>query len=147
MPYLFEEEILNIGVYQDASCMEDGPTIHSFDNDISSYSASVMRDHFDTAEKTAALWGQAGNLVMCVKLRNSYGRGWKDLKNYNDITDEPCEPTKKFRVRVTQVNNFFIVAENEEDARRQAAEDYIWDENQDYPNSYHADIDVEECDE
>ncbi len=147
MPYLFEEEILNIGVYQDASCMDDGPTIHSLDNDISSYSASVMRDHFDTAEKTAALWGQAGNLVMCVKLRNSYGRGWKDLDNYNDITDEPCAPTKEFHVRVTQVNDFIIVAENEEEARRQAAEDYIWDENQQHPNRYHADIDVEEIDD
>lgn len=147
MPYLFEEEILNIGVYQDASCMDDGPTIHSFDNGISEYSASVMRDHFDTAEKTAALWGQAGNLVMCVKLRNSYGRGWKDLDNYNDITDEPCEPTKEFHVRVTQVNDFIIAAEDAADARRKAAEDYIWDENQRHPNRYHADIDVEEIDD
>ena len=147
MPYLFEEEILNIGVYQDQDCMENGPTIHSFDNDISSYSASVMRDHFDTAEKTANLWGQGGNLVMCVKLRNSYGRGWKDLHDYNDITDEPCAPTKEFHVRVTQVNDFIIAAEDAADARRKAAEDYIWDENQRHPNRYHADIDVEEIDE
>ena len=88
MPYLFLEPITNIGVYQDQDCMEDNPTIHALDNDISSYSASVMRDHFDTAEKTANLWGQAGNLVMCVQTPN----GWKDLDNYNDITDEPSEP-------------------------------------------------------
>tara|TARA_S200002703_G_scaffold157835_1_gene166698 strand:+ start:530 stop:775 length:246 start_codon:yes stop_codon:yes gene_type:complete len=62
-------------------------------------------------------------------------------------TDEPCEPTKEFHVRVTQVNDFIIVAEDAADARRQAAEDYIWDENQRHPNRYHADIDVEEIDD
>ncbi len=142
MPYLFNEPITNIGVYQDQDCMEDNPTIHSFDNDISSYSSSVMRDHFDTAEKTANLWGQAGNLVMCVQTPN----GWKDLSNYDDITDEPSE-LRTFHVRVTQVNDFIIQAEDADAARQQAAEDYIWDENQQHPNRYHADIDVEEIDD
>ena len=91
---------------------------------------------------------------MCVKLRNSDvkadwndGRGWKDLNDYNDITDQPCEPPKEFHVRVTQVNDFIIVAEDAADARRKAAEDYTWDANQRHPNRYHADIDVEEIDD
>ena len=84
MAYLFKEEILNIGMYQDQACMEDGPTIHLFDNDISSYSASVIRKHFDTAEKTANLFGWPDWVTMCVETPD----GWKDLENYNDITDQ-----------------------------------------------------------
>ena len=63
--------------------MENDPTIHPFDNGISEYSASTMRDHFDTAKKTADLWGQADNVAFCVETPS----GWKDLDNYNDITD------------------------------------------------------------
>ena len=109
MPYLYENLIINIGVYYDKECMADDPSIHPFDNGLAEYSASNMRDHFDTAEKTAAMFGRRRNMKMCVKVKvpydeekfkadplkawkyGGYYEVWRDLINYNDITDHPEE--------------------------------------------------------
>ena len=112
MAYLFDQEILNIGVYRPELSTKDGPVVHSFDNGISEYSASVIRDHFCTAEKTARMFG--GDIKLCVYVEFSVAgiashRGWKNLEDYNDITDEPR--TKRWRVVVEQRNVFYEEAE------------------------------------
>ena len=42
----------------------------------------------------------------------------------------------KYRVEVVQTNVFWFDAENAEEARRIAAEDYIWDEDQSGKDTY-----------
>lgn len=57
---------------------------------------------------------------------------------------------KKYRVVVEQRNVFYIdedEAETAEEARRVAAEDRIWDENQSGKDTYGCDITVEEAEE
>ena len=49
-----------------------------------------------------------------------------------------------YKVYVTQRNVFHIEADNREQAREIAAEDYIWDEDQRYPDKYDCWLDVEE---
>ena len=93
MPFLFLKPITNIGVYQDQDCMEDNPTIHSLDNDISSYSASIIRDHFDTSAKVADCCGNY-RLKFCVKIKHDDSAQWVDLEDYDYITDEPVEEQK-----------------------------------------------------
>lgn len=51
-----------------------------------------------------------------------------------------------FRVEVVQTNVFYVEAEDDIDARRQAQEDYIWDEDQRAPNSYGVHFNIEETD-
>jgi len=41
-----------------------------------------------------------------------------------------------YRVEVVQTNVFYFEADNPEQARQIAAEDFLWDEDQDSPNSY-----------
>jgi len=48
----------------------------------------------------------------------------------------------KFIVVVEQINKFHIEAESEEAARDKAATHYIWDEDQDLPDTYEAHITV-----
>ena len=127
MAYLFDQEILNIGVYRPELSTKDGPVVHSFDNGIAEYSASVMRDHFCTAEKTARMFG--GDIKLCVYVEFSVAgiashTGWKNLEDYNDITDEPR--VKRWRVVVEQRNVFYEEAETAEEARRIVSEDRIW---------------------
>ena len=148
MPYLYEYPIINIGVYYDKECMADDPSIHPFDNGIAEYTASTIRDHFCTAEKTAAMFGRRRNMKMCVQVKVPYDEEkfkvdssdpwkyggyyavWRDLINYNDVTDNPEEapqwPQKKWRVVVEQRNVFYEEAETEQEARRIVAEDRIW---------------------
>ena len=81
--------------------MGHGPTIHPFDNGIAEYTASTIRDHFCTAQKTADMFGQLLDMQMCVLVKipydekkikySGYYEVWQDLKNYNDITDHPEE--------------------------------------------------------
>ena len=127
MAYLFNQEILNIGVYRPELSTKDGPVVHSLDNGIAEYSASVIRDHFCTAEKAARMFG--GGIKLCVYVEFSVEgiashTGWKNLEDYNDITDEPR--AKMWRVVVEQRNVFYEEAESEEEARRIALEDRIW---------------------
>ena len=145
MAYLFDQEILNIGVYRgDWITTEVCP----LDNGIAEYSASVIRDHFCTAEKTARMFG--GDIKLCVFVEFSVAgiashTGWRVLEDYNDITDEPR--TKRWRVVVEQRNVFYIdedEAETAEEARRIAAEDRIWDEDQRGEDTYDVEITVEE---
>ena len=143
MAYLFDQEILNIGVYRGDWSTDD--VIVSFDNGIAEYSASVIRDHFCTAEKIAGMFGV--DIKLCVFVEFSVGgiashTGWKNLENYNDITDEPR--TKRWRVVVEQRNVFYEVAESEEEARRIAVEDRIWDCNPSGEDTYDFEITVEE---
>jgi len=152
MPYLYENPILNIGVYFDQPSMDHDPSIHPFDNGISKYSASTIRDHFDTAEKTAAMFGQRRDMKMCVQVKVPYNEKkfkecggassvaadlakfggyylvWRDLVNYNDVTDDPKEEhvLKKWRVVVEQRNVFYEEAETAEEARSIVAENRIW---------------------
>ena len=148
MPYLYENPILNIGVYYDKESMADDPSIHPFDNGIAEYSATTIRDHFCTAEKTAAMFGKRRKMKMCVQVKvpydeekfkadpskpwkyGGYYEVWRDLVNYNDITDHPEEapqwPQKKWRVVVEQRNVFYEEAETEQEARRIVDEDRIW---------------------
>lgn len=152
MPYLYENPILNIGVYYDKESMADDPSIHPFDNGIANYSASTIRDHFCTAEKTAAMFGRRRNMKMCVQVKVPYNEEklkecggassvaadlakfggyyavWRDLINYNDVTDDPKEAhaLKKWWVMVEQRNVFYEEAETEQEARRIVAEDRIW---------------------
>tara|TARA_R110002072_G_scaffold128731_1_gene266759 strand:+ start:1298 stop:1456 length:159 start_codon:yes stop_codon:yes gene_type:complete len=42
----------------------------------------------------------------------------------------------KYRVEVVQTNVFWFDADNAEEARRIASEDYIWDEDQSGKNTY-----------
>ncbi len=74
-----------------------------------------------------------------------FATGVGTLENYNDITDEPR--TKRWRVVVEQRNVFYIdedEAETAEEARRIAAEDRIWDEDQRGEDTYDVEITVEE---
>lgn len=48
----------------------------------------------------------------------------------------------KYIVVVEQINTFHIEAESEEEAGDKAAADYIWDEDQNFPNRYEANITV-----
>ena len=107
MPYLYEYPIINIGVYYDKECMADDPSIHPFDNGIAEYTASTIRDHFCTAEKTAAMFGRRRNMKMCVQVKVPYDKekfkadpsepwrygGYYEVllvrSNYNDCTDLP----------------------------------------------------------
>ena len=153
MAYLFDQEILNIGLYRGDWRTAD---VCSLDNGIAEYSASVIRDHFCTAEKTARMFG--GDVKLCVFVEFSVEgiashTGWKNLENYNDITDEPStkrwrvvvEPsTKRWRVVVEQRNVFYEEAETAEEARRIAGEDRIWDEHQSGEDTYDFEISVEE---
>ena len=144
MAYLFDQEILNIGVHRGDWSMDDG-TVVSLDNGISEYSASVIRDHFCTAEKAASMFG--GDIKLCVYVEFSVAgiashTGWRVLENYNDITDEPR--AKMWRVVVEQRNVFYEEAESEEEARRMALEDRIWDENTRGEDTYDFEITVEE---
>jgi hypothetical protein len=123
MAYLFDQEILNIGVYRGAGMVVN--EVCPFDNGIASYSASVIRDHFDTAEKTARMFG--GDIKLCVCVEFSVAgiashTGWKNVENYNDITDEPR--TKRWRVVVEQRNVFYEEAETAEEARQSALLNY-----------------------
>ena len=148
MPYLYENPIINIGVYYDKESMADDPSIHPFDNGIAGYSATTIRDHFDTAEKTAAMFGLRRKVKMCVQVKvpydeekfkadpskpwkyGGYYEVWRDLVNYNDITDHPEEapqwPQNKWRVVVEQRNVFYEEAETAEEARSIVAEERIW---------------------
>ena len=142
MAYLFDQEILNIGVYRGDWSTTD---VCPLDNGIAEYSASVIRDHFCTAEKTARMFG--GDVKLCVFVEFSVEgiashTGWKNLENYNDITDEPS--TKMWRVVVEQRNVFYEEAETAEEARRIAVEDRIWDEHQSGEDTYDFEITVEE---
>ena len=144
MAYLFDQEILNIGVHRGDWSMDDG-TVVSLDNGIAEYSASVIRDHFCTAEKAARMFG--GDIKLCVYVEFSVAgiashTGWRVLENYNDITDEPR--AKMWRVVVEQRNVFYEEAEGEEEARRMALEDRIWDENTRGEDTYDFEITVEE---
>ena len=144
MAYLFDQEILNIGVHRGDWSTDDG-TVVPLDNGISEYSASVIRDHFCTAEKTARMFG--GDIKLCVFVEFSVAgiashTGWRVLENYNDITDEPR--TKRWRVVVEQRNVFYEEAESEEEARRIAVEDRIWDCNPSGEDTYDFEITVEE---
>jgi hypothetical protein len=128
MAYLFDQEILNIGVYRGDWSTTD---VRPLDNGIAEYSASVIRDHFCTAEKTARMFG--GDIKLCVYVEFSVAgiashTGWKNLEDYNDITDEPR--VKRWRVVVEQRNVFYEEAETAEEARRIVAEDRIWDDHQ-----------------
>ena len=176
MPYLYQNPILNIGVYYDKECMDDDPSIHPFvngddpsihpfDNGIAEYTASTMRDHFCTAEKTAAMFGKRQNLKMCVQVKVPYNEEkfkenphnvtkfggyylvWRHLINYNDITDHPEEapqgPQKKWRVVIERRNVFYEEAETEQEARRIVTEDRIWDENESEADTYYFNITVE----
>ena len=177
MPYLFQNPILNIGVYYDKESMADDPSIHSFDNGtaggswrIAHYSASTIRDHFETAEKTAAMFGKRRKMKMCVQVKVPYNEKkfkecggassvaadlakyggyylvWRDLVNYNDITDHPEEKKQvlqRWRVVVEQRNVFYEKAETEQEARRIVVEDRIWDENQSGEDYYDFNITVE----
>jgi len=142
MAYLFDQEILNIGVYRgDWRTAE----VCSLDNGIAEYSASVIRDHFCTAEKTARMFG--GDIKLCVYVEFSVAgiashTGWRVLEDYNDITDEPR--TKMWRVVVEQRNVFYEEAESEEEARRMALEDRVWDGNTRGKDTYDFEITVEE---
>lgn len=49
-----------------------------------------------------------------------------------------------YLVEVHQINEFYIEADNEEEARRIATEEYIWDEAQTYPNIYEYVVHVSE---
>ena len=51
---------------------------------------------------------------------------------------------KRYRVEVVQTNVFFEEAESETEARRIAAEDRIWDEDQRAPDYYGVHFNVEE---
>jgi hypothetical protein len=51
---------------------------------------------------------------------------------------------KQYRVEVVQTNVFFEEAESETEARRIAAEDRIWDEDQRAPDYYGVHFNVEE---
>lgn len=154
MSFLYQNPILNIGVYYDKESMADDPSIHPFDNGIAGYSASTIRDHFETAEKTAAMFGKRRKMKMCVQVKVPYNEEkfkecggassvaadlakfggyylvWRDLINYNDITDDPEEPPQwpqnKWRVVVEQRNVFYEEADTEHEARRIVAEDRIW---------------------
>lgn len=145
MAYLFDQEILNIGVYRGDWGTEGCTEVRPLDNGIAEYGASVIRDHFDTAEKTARVFG--GDINLCVFVEFSVAgiashTGWKKLENYNDITDEPR--TKRWRVVVEQRNVFYEVAETAEEARRIAVEDRIWDCNPSGEDTYDFEISVEE---
>ncbi len=143
MPYLYENPIINIGVYFDQPSMGHGPTIHPLDNGIAEYTASTIRDHFCTAQKTADMFGQLLDMQMCVLVKipydekkikySGYYEVWQDLKNYNDITDHPEEEhvLKKWRVIVEQRCVFYEEADTEQEARRIVAEDRIWDDTSD----------------
>tara|TARA_R100001198_G_C5065243_1_gene114230 strand:- start:190 stop:363 length:174 start_codon:yes stop_codon:yes gene_type:complete len=50
----------------------------------------------------------------------------------------------EYLVEVHQINEFYIEADNEEEARRIATEEYIWDEAQTYPNIYEYVVHVSE---
>ena len=50
----------------------------------------------------------------------------------------------KYRVEVVQTNVFWFDAENAEEARRIAAEDYIWDEDQSGKDTYGVHFNIEE---
>ena len=130
MPYLFDQEILNIGVYRGNEMVVNEAGTSDFcalDNGIAEYSASVIRDHFCTAEKIARMFG--GDIKLCVYVEFSVEgiashTGWKNVEDYNDITDEP--KTKRWRVVVEQRNVFYEEAETEQEARRIVDEDRIW---------------------
>ena len=144
MAYLFDQEILNIGVHRGDWSMDNG-TVVPLDNGIAEYSASVIRDHFCTAEKTARMFG--GDIKLCVYVEFSVEgiashTGWKNVEDYNDITDEPR--TKRWRVVVEQRNVFYEEAETAEEARQIALEHRIWDENQSGEDTYDFEITVEE---
>ena len=161
MPYLFQNPIINIGVYFDQPSMDHGPTIKAFDNGIAEYSASTIRDHFDTAQKTADMFGQLLDMQMCVQVKvppnmaaskySGYYEVWQDLKNYNDITDSPEEEQvlQRWRVVVEQRNVFYEEAETAEEARRIASEDRVWDEvyNSGTGDTYGVEITVEPDDD
>lgn len=142
MAYLFDQEILNIGVYRGAGMVVN--EVCPLDNGIAEYSASVIRDHFCTAEKTARMFG--GDIKLCVYVEFSVEgiashTGWKNVEDYNDITDEPR--TKRWRVVVEQRNVFYEEAETEQEARRIVTEDRIWDEDQSGDDTYDFEITVE----
>mgnify|MGYP000191593361 CR=1 FL=1 len=146
MAYLFDQEILNIGVYRGAGMVVN--EVCPLDNGIAEYSASVIRDHFCTAEKTARMFG--GDIKLCVYVEFSVEgiashTGWKNVEDYNDITDEPR--TKRWRVVVEQRNVFYEEAETEQEARRIVVEDRIWDENQSGEDYYDFNITVEPDDQ
>jgi hypothetical protein len=127
MAYLFDQEILNIGVYRGDWSTDACTDVRTLDNEIAEYSASVIRDHFCTAVKTASMFG--GDIKLCVYVEFSVAgiashTGWKNLEDYNDITDEPR--TKRWRVVVEQRNVFYEEAETAEEARRIVSEDRIW---------------------
>ena len=70
-----------------------------------------------------------GDIKLCVYVEFSVEgiashTGWKNLEDYNDITDEPR--TKRWRVVVEQRNVFYEEAETEQEARRIVDEDRIW---------------------
>ena len=67
-------------------------------------------------------------------------KSWLEHEEY--LKENPDERTRNYYVTVTQTNNFHIEAKNEEDAKRIALEDYIWDEHQTYPDTYSYKIDA-----
>jgi len=50
----------------------------------------------------------------------------------------------KYYVKVTQINEFYIEAKNKKEPEDIAHQDYIWDEDQNYPDTYGYKINVEE---
>lgn len=53
----------------------------------------------------------------------------------------------KYYVKVTQINEFYIEAKNKKEAEDIVHQDYIWDEDQNYPDTYGYKINVEEVDD
>ena len=55
------------------------------------------------------------------------------------------EDYKEYRVVLTQTNVYHIEATDENEARKIATEETIWDEDVRYPDTYDWDVTVEEC--
>jgi hypothetical protein len=51
----------------------------------------------------------------------------------------------KYRVEVVQTTVLYIEANNKEEAKDTATEDYIWDEDQTSPNRYDVHFNIEEA--
>lgn len=72
--------------------------------------------------------GGASSVAADLAKFGGYYLVWRDLINYNDVTDDPKEAhaLKKWWVMVEQRNVFYEEAETEQEARRIVAEDRIW---------------------
>jgi len=52
-----------------------------------------------------------------------------------------------YRVEVVQTNVFYLEADSPEDAQQRVSEEYVWDEDQDSPNSYGVHFNIFELDD